>query len=268
MSGHPTDNLTDAAHISPPSIFNMMARNIRQCQGARPFFWQTCITLNPKEGVRLQHWKMGGVRWAIASQPGRVAKITWKRIRLVTGRQFVSFRERKIVLLIRVQSEVGKKNQQESRKAAAQFEDPSSELTDWNLVKLAPALSAVTLQQVSMSINVQFSKDFHGKWFRSKASQSVSYQHGLKLVWTVQCEYQRWAESRPNLVFWPSGNASPSGRPALSPVWRAITENIFSPLVVVHHFLDSCAPVHNHSASLLVADNLSLKAGNCCQEFW
>ena len=86
------------------------------------------------------------------------------------------------MLLIRVQSEVGKKNQQESRKAAAQFEDPSSELTDWNLVKLAPALSAVTLKQVSLSINVQFSKDFHGKWFRSKASQSVSYQHGLKLV--------------------------------------------------------------------------------------
>ena len=54
------------------------------------------------------------------------------------------------MLLIRVQSEVGKKNQQESRKAAAQFEDPSSELTDWNLVKLAPALSAVTLKQVSM----------------------------------------------------------------------------------------------------------------------
>ena len=164
-----------------------MARNIRQCQGARPFFWQTCITLNPKEGVRLQHWKMGGVRWAIASQPGRVAKITWKRIRLVTGRQFVSFRERKIVLLIRVQSEVGKKNQQESRKAAAQFEDPSSELTDWNLVKLAPALSAVTLKQVSMWINVQFSKDrnFTANGFTLKRHK-VS-RINMDSNWSEQC---------------------------------------------------------------------------------
>ena len=63
------------------------------------------------------------------------------------------------MLLIRLQSEVGKKNQQESRIAPGQFENPSVSRVDWNLVKLAPTLSAVTLQQVSMSINVQFSKD-------------------------------------------------------------------------------------------------------------
>ena len=108
----------------------------------------------------------------------------------------------KIVLLIRLQSEVGKKNQQESRIAAGQFEDPSPELTDWNLVKL----SAVTLDQVAMSINVQF-LEFHGKVSRINMDSNWSEQN-------IKCEEGR----QPNLVFWPSGNGVPSGQPALSAV--------------------------------------------------
>ena len=55
------------------------------------FYWQTCITLNPKEGARLQRRK----NWLNASQslPRRVVKITWKWIRLVSGCQFVSSQE-------------------------------------------------------------------------------------------------------------------------------------------------------------------------------
>ena len=91
------------------------------------------------------------------------------------------------MLLIRVQSEVGKKNQQESRKAGSQFEDPSSELTDWNLVKLAPALSAVTLKQVSMSINVQFSKDrnFTANGFALKRHKASRIN--MDSNWSEQC---------------------------------------------------------------------------------
>ena len=54
MSGHPTDDLTDASHISCPPIFNMLERNVRGV----PFLLAHLQPASP--GVRLENGRRRG----------------------------------------------------------------------------------------------------------------------------------------------------------------------------------------------------------------